>query len=269
MKPGELVKSHVDKIILYCQTHADELLNLQDGEYSKINFNINYPFFADISDDQFERGRYWVNEYRIADKQYRVTREWKNYQAPYFIVYLQKKGISLNDDVPLQDYNLYVPPVLKSINARYKSYAIGNAQNSFIRHILSNIGEESFSSHDWENTKKHFNNRCAYCGSQEKIVRDHAVPINKENLGEHKLGNIVPSCERCNDKKSDQTYVQFLNNPGCAEEVKISQYMKAHNYEALNSDEVRHLLNEASNEIQKIAIQYIEKINAAVCATNS
>jgi hypothetical protein len=80
-------------------------------------------------------------------------------------------------------------------NSRYKTHAIGNAQNSLIRNILSKIGQESFNEADWHAAKAHFSNRCVYCDEQKELVRDHAVPINKTNLGEHRIGNLVQAAK--------------------------------------------------------------------------
>ena len=41
---------------------------------------------------------------------------------------------------------------------------------------------------------------------------EHEIPINKSMIGEHKLGNLVPSCKECNDKKHHKSYEDFLKN---------------------------------------------------------
>jgi hypothetical protein len=43
---------------------------------------------------------------------------------------------------------------------------------------------------------------CIYCGSKEKIVHDHFMPLAKG--GPHVLGNIVPACNKCNCSKNSK-----------------------------------------------------------------
>ena len=45
-----------------------------------------------------------------------------------------------------------------------------------------------------------FDHCCAYCGIDGDMHIEHVIPISKG--GEHHLGNIVPTCQRCNYSKS-------------------------------------------------------------------
>ena len=49
-----------------------------------------------------------------------------------------------------------------------------------------------------------FGGCCAYCGAPPppKLVEEHLVPINREAVGLHAWGNIVPACKTCNDIKA-------------------------------------------------------------------
>ena len=98
--------------------------------------------------------------------------------------------------------------------ARYGGYPIGDGQNLVIRNILSNLGEETLSENDWKNTKQYFANKCAYCGTEGLLVIDHAVPINKAKLGEHRIGNLVPSCADCNNgkRKGGKDFIEYLSS---------------------------------------------------------
>jgi 5-methylcytosine-specific restriction endonuclease McrA len=149
----------------------------------------------------------------------------------------------------------------KRKNSRYNGYAIGNSQNYFIRNILSNLGDESFNESDWEETKKYFDNRCAYCGEEDILLIEHAIPINKEKLGEHKIGNMVPACKRCNQSKADRDYKEFLGGNISAIN-KIEQYMKIKNYIPLgNNEKIKYLLSKAHEEVALMAERYISIIN--------
>lgn len=145
-------------------------------------------------------------------------------------------------------------------NARYRGNAIGNAQNLFIRNILSNLGEESFSRSDWQETLQYFDNKCAYCGESTKLIMEHALPINKSELGEHKLGNLVPSCKDCNSRKHHASYEVFLrNDPDKLQ--KIKEFMASKNYkpmkEHVNFEAIKEILDFAHSEVGALAERYI------------
>lgn len=59
----------------------------------------------------------------------------------------------------------------------------------------------------WEDTKKYFNNRCCYCGGDEKLTQDHFVPLSKN--GEYTYHNIVPACTSCNLSKGDRLFHEW------------------------------------------------------------
>lgn len=56
-----------------------------------------------------------------------------------------------------------------------------------------------------------FNNRCAYCNSQENLEIDHIIPLSKG--GKHDEINFQALCRACNRKKSNS--------------IDCSQYFKA------------------------------------------
>jgi 5-methylcytosine-specific restriction endonuclease McrA len=49
--------------------------------------------------------------------------------------------------------------------------------------------------------KRYFGGLCAYCGKWPPVDFDHAIPTNQYHLGEHYIGNLIPSCRECNDEK--------------------------------------------------------------------
>lgn len=58
----------------------------------------------------------------------------------------------------------------------------------------------TFTIKDWDECKAFFNNRCAYCGKEEKLTQDHIVPFVEQ--GRYERNNIVPVCKSCNSRKS-------------------------------------------------------------------
>lgn len=56
----------------------------------------------------------------------------------------------------------------------------------------------------WENIKLTFDNKCAYCGKELPLAKEHFIPVSKD--GEFTHNNIIPSCRSCNSSK-------FTNDP--------------------------------------------------------
>lgn len=49
---------------------------------------------------------------------------------------------------------------------------------------------------------------CAFCGSPNVSRWDHLVPVNSS--GETVLGNMVPSCARCDDSKRNLSFEEWM-----------------------------------------------------------
>lgn len=141
--------------------------------------------------------------------------------------------------------------------ARYKSIAIGNAQNALVRNLLGRLGDHSFTQADWERVRDNFGNRCAYCGEADKLEMEHAIPINMEKLGEHHLGNLVPACKRCNSDKGNKDYAEFLADQPERKQA-IDDHMARSRYRPLrrNGLLVRALLRAAHEEAGALAERY-------------
>lgn len=263
MKIGQLVKYYVKNIFQYCDVEDhDELERLSDKKYSKNTFDINYPFCTEAHlIPKGESKRYWTDLYVVRGKSVRVSSQWVVTHTQHFIDYIVSKGISdLETIESLADVDNVIeksPRASSRVNSRYRGNAIGNAQNL----LVSNLGDESFNQEDWEKTKIHFENKCAYCGSGEELVIEHAVPINKVSLGEHRLGNMVPSCKSCNSKKADKDYRTFLE--GSENRIsRIEEYMDSRDYVPLGeNDQVAKILEMAYQEVAIVSKRYIEILN--------
>lgn len=146
--------------------------------------------------------------------------------------------------------------------ARYRSMAIGNAQNWVVRNLLGRIGSHSFSKVDWERVRDvTFKGRCAYCGESGKLEMEHAIPINMEKLGEHHLGNLVPACKRCNSIKGDMDYAVFLADEHGRRDA-IDEHMAREGYVPLRGDgPERILLQAAHEEIRSVAERYVRLLD--------
>lgn len=93
---------------------------------------------------------------------------------------------------------------------------------------------------------------------------DHAVPINKQALGEHRIGNLVPSCHDCNAKKGAQNFHEFLSHDP-DRIAAIEAHMKKHDYVPLGeNEEVRQIVELAHQDVRQLADRYVTIINNAL-----
>lgn len=266
MRIGQLIKAHIKQIFSYCDSvEHDEILSLLDPVYSKRTFGLNFPFCVAIEDMQpSEAKRYWTEVYLVRGKRIRVTSQWYESSRPLFIQYLKLKKIEFKpgfEDAESSSSVFKEKKINDCSNSRYRGNAIGNAQNLFIRNILSRLGNESFSEKDWKKTKSYFSQRCVYCNAETELLIEHAIPINKEKLGEHRLGNLVPSCKLCNSKKGGSDFREFLGEK--IEHIKkIEEYMDSKNYVPLEDNEqMQMILDMAHKEVASLAGRYINIIN--------
>lgn len=269
MKIGKLVKQHIEKIFLNCDNFEhDEIYSLLDLEYSKNMFGINFPFCIELENinENIKKNwskRYWAETYLVRGKQVRVTSQWFEMSESLFMKYLELKGISpeLESNQDQGSKRQQVRPPSSRSNSRYRGNAIGNAQNLFIRNILSNLGVDSFTEENWNSTKDYFSRKCVYCGAETELLMEHAIPINKEKLGEHKLGNLVPSCKPCNNNKGGKDFREFLGENEAAIS-RIEEYMNSRNYVPLeNNEQMKMIMNIAHKEVATISDKYIKIIN--------
>ena len=269
MKIGKLVKQHIKQIFFHCDNVAhDEIYSLFDPKYSKKMFGIDFPFCIELENineniKKDRSTRYWTETYLVRGKQVRVTSQWFETSESSFIKYLELKGIApeLESNQDQGNKRQRVHPPSSRSNSRYRGNAIGNAQNLFIRNILSNLGLDSFTEGNWNSTKDYFSRKCAYCGAETELLIEHAIPINKEKLGEHRLGNLVPSCKPCNNNKGGKDFREFLEE-NTAAISRIEEYMDSRNYVPLeNNEQMKMILNMAHKEVATLADRYIKIIN--------
>ena len=275
MKIGQLAKTYVRKVFRYCdESDHEELARLMSAKYSKHTLGINFPFCLEVEaiSPQLSK-RYWRDIHVVRGKTLRVCSQWINpptsQSRELFCQYLLSKKLVDNeelsaiDSLPQPSRRLSIEvPAKRAARGRYRGNAIGNAQNLFVRNILSNIGQESFNENDWQEAKAYFKNKCAYCGAETDLVIDHAIPINKAKLGEHRIGNLAPSCNDCNFRKGNKDYSEYLSGDD-EKRRTIESYMDCKNYVPLgNNEQVRMILDLAYAEVSALVDRYIVIINS-------
>ena len=271
MKIGKFVQNSIPGIFEHCEERdPTEFVRLQDPGYSKETFDINYPFCRPVAQiSPTERVRYWRQEYTVNGVRVRVTSQWFNpptsKSLPLFRRYLAKKGIETVDPAPGASVSKVQGEAKpRAPRGRYKGNAIGNAQNYMVRNILSRLGDEQFSANQWQKVIEEFDHTCAYCGAEGELVMDHVVPINKQALGEHRLGNLVPSCRACNTKKSEQDFREFLAGDQ-TRITAIEAHMHKHGYRPIGDHEqLRDIIDLAHQDVRHLADRYVAIINAVL-----
>ncbi|MDO5643218.1 MAG: HNH endonuclease [Paracoccus sp. (in: a-proteobacteria)] len=271
MKIGQIVQSSVPSIFKYCEeTEPEEFARLQDPGYSKETFDINYPFCRQVAKiAATDRRRYWTREYVVHGILVRVTSQWFNpptsKSLPLFRRYLASKGL-LSDFYPELVTSDAPPPdeAIRAARGRYKGNAIGNAQNYLVRNILSRLGDEQFNALQWQAVADAFGKVCAYCGAEGELIMDHVVPINKQALGEHRLGNLVPCCHSCNTRKADRDFREFLaDDPSRV--AAIEAHMNSHGYEPIGEHaQLRAIIELAHQDVRNLADRYVAIINTVL-----
>jgi 5-methylcytosine-specific restriction endonuclease McrA len=123
---------------------------------------------------------------------------WKNTESQ-FLQSLKDGKINADSDIATSLYK-------RAKGFRYdevtKELIHSSSQKS--RHNNKDI---TLSEEDWECIKETFNEQCAYCGSMEKLTKDHIIPLVKG--GKYEKPNIVPACTRCNSSKKDNDIEQW------------------------------------------------------------
>ncbi len=272
MKISALIRHYVPIIFEYCEKKDHtEFSRLCDRAYSKNVMDINFPFCKPVAEiGALESQRFWSQVYIVRGVSVRVTSQW--YDPPTsksrsnLIRYLECHGIEVIDaaraapEAASAD-TTPVERVVRVSRGRFNGNAIGNAQNLLVRNILSNLGAESFWQKHWQQVIDAFGRRCAYCGEEGELLMDHVVPINKQSLGEHRLGNLVPCCRACNADKGDKDFRAFLSTH--PERIAlIETHMERHNYVPISENEqIRRIIELAYKEVAQVAGRYIDIIN--------
>lgn len=125
----------------------------------------------------------------------------------------------------------YDPEVARRRNREYDLRHPGRRRASFLRWQKNNPEKNcertrrrralrlrapicDFTLQEWFEIKKRYGYRCAYCGEQKPLERDHSIPLSRG--GSHTASNIVPACRSCNSRKKDRTVEEFLRKEASA-----------------------------------------------------
>lgn len=131
-----------------------------------------------------------------------------------------------------------------------------------MRELLS---PRTLSESEWEEIKRFFGNLCSFCGCEDTgnprtgLVPDHLIPAVEH--GENCAGNIVPSCQDCNDHRGKKEWRNYLLTTfACDAEVKtnkIEEYLERYPYEIID-DPHEYLTDDESQRYTQLLEEWNE-----------
>lgn len=77
---------------------------------------------------------------------------------------------------------------------------------------------------EWEESKKFFNDSCAYCGRKLPLAQEHVIPVSKG--GAWSKTNIVPACKECNQSKHVKVMEVWYKERTFFNETNLSKIYK-------------------------------------------
>ena len=136
---------------------------------------------------------------RIVNNHDMFKERWKAYRE------INRDKIALTK----QEYYINNKEHIKQIGLQYRAsnedYRHKNSMRKQLRRDLTK--GSAYTLKQWTECKNYFNNRCAYCGREEPLHKDHVMPFIRG--GEFSINNIVPSCQRCNSSKHDKNVFEW------------------------------------------------------------
>ncbi|WP_354587349.1 ADP-ribosylglycohydrolase family protein [Janibacter sp. UYMM211] len=226
---GKIVQHFSGDIVASLVADTDALANALDPTWSKATLGTRSNshglvcFSSGIELGSDSDRRFYKAEHPFAGDSLRVTSQWYEDQRGAITDLLVGLGL-----IPVGTTDVEVAAeVARSattditvggtrtvqVGGTLKGYPIGDAQNLAVRTVLDLTGAGPSQS-DWQATIRALGSRCIYCeasfSASVKVVIDHVVPINKTDLGENVIGNVVPACQDCNTEKRGKSLELWL-----------------------------------------------------------
>jgi len=135
----------------------------------------------------------WSGKYRWVDR------------VQLFDAFVDKSNQASVMELAKRDYE-----IANTVELRLLDRALGFTHQETTRERISDTGQKgrhktgeaiTLTAGDWAEAQKYFSKRCAYCGSPDKLTKDHVVPLNVG--GGLTKQNTIPCCGKCNSSKLD------------------------------------------------------------------
>jgi hypothetical protein len=201
--PYENNHKYINGILYKLCSDCNEWLPLNEGYYYK-NKSSPDRFNPYCKEDSKKRTSSWN---RTNQQQYKETRaEW--YQENKDRLLEKQKYL---DEQNKEQKEIYSQEYRKSDHGKEK-YRGYNSKRKIKNHKIT--------TEEWEDCKKYFNHRCAYCNLK---IEDHYIKFkgkimlgdfHKDHVddeGKNDLSNCVPSCKSCNTSKHTSSIEDWYN----------------------------------------------------------
>lgn len=206
-----------------------ECRNLYKKQYHKDNAEHEKELRKQYYVDNAEREKESVRQWRI-DNPDKV----KEYNKEYGKTHIELKSkiykVWANANIKhLQQYrkiNFVHHKAISQIwlaNNKDKSNMKSQRRRSLKKQVASTL-----TTVEWNNIKKYFNNKCAYCNKEEDLTREHFIALSKG--GEFSINNIIPVCNSCNCSKRDKDFFEWYPKQESYSKVREQIILKYLNY---------------------------------------
>lgn len=217
-KRREIYAKDPSKKMRYHREHRDEILE-KKKEYYRQNKNIFYARSKKWKFENKDKVAEYAKKRRIRHKD-EIAERSKRYKQ------LNKDKIKLsraryyieNKDLLCKKTSAYA----KANRDKYSTYT--QQYRARKRSLRDTLTQEQ-----WKFIVSSFNGKCAYCGKDRKLTREHFVPTTKG--GHFELGNILPVCGSCNSSKLNNDFNEWYptyRHYSKEREEKILSFIEAH-----------------------------------------
>ena len=183
-------------------------IDSKDGfrnQCKKCTTKKNASYYQDNKDGLVDYARTYREENIVAIN---INRKIYRLNNKELLSLRDKKYYSGHQEYVKSRVKRYVASNKETISIKKSIYRIKNKEQCNISNMnyRSNKSKlpSTFTIEQWENTKLAFDNKCAYCGMELPLAKEHFLPVS--NGGEFTHNNIIPSCRSCNSSK-------FTNSP--------------------------------------------------------
>ena len=205
-----------DKMKQYREENADKRSEYRK-QYYKEHAEREKECAKQYREENADKVKGWWAKYYIENederkeynKQYRkenidkIREQHKESNKQYYIE---------NEDKIKEYKKQYRQENTSEIEEYMKQYRKGNRltlnRNNHIYRARKKALPATLTTQQWQQIKKSFDNRCAYCGKKKKLAQEHFIPLSKG--GGYTHNNIIPACKSCNSSKGAKDFFDWF-----------------------------------------------------------
>lgn len=166
---------------LYYKRNAEKI-NLEN----KIKYNINKEKILEKNKEYYYRNREKIREEQKKYRENHFQEEQKR----------NKRYRELHKEEKKNYFKIWAQKNPEKVRIKYQKRIAKKVQ------LPNNLTETQ-----WEEIKKYFDYKCAYCSKEKTLEQDHFIPLSKG--GEYTQNNIIPACRSCNGSKMDKDFFEW------------------------------------------------------------